>query len=231
MDKGKMVLNWGPWRKVLNVLQTGPRVTIHLSLWLCRKPPRVLWNRTRDPSPNGTVIAKEEKGGGAYRRRGCSGEGSGEVRGSLAITSRCESSAVVVGVGRSACVGGGARRRWGIWPAHGAIVWLNGSGSFTRGHGRYVHEEFENGSPEFSVYAWLRATEVRRGRSWVSGEVLPGPRSWKASRATGEANRETGVDWKWLEGAGRGGWGSGSDGGRWRGVLEAKSGELWLGQD
>jgi hypothetical protein len=32
MDKGKMVLNWGPWRKVLNVLQTGPRVTIHLSL-------------------------------------------------------------------------------------------------------------------------------------------------------------------------------------------------------
>jgi hypothetical protein len=68
-----------------------------------------------------------------------------------------------------------------------------------------VHEEFENGSPEFSVYAWLRATEVRRGRSWVSGEVLPGPRSWKASRATGEANRVTGVDWKWLEGAGRGG--------------------------
>jgi hypothetical protein len=32
MDKGKGVLHWGPWRKVLSVLQTGPRFTIHLSL-------------------------------------------------------------------------------------------------------------------------------------------------------------------------------------------------------
>jgi hypothetical protein len=24
MDKGKRVLHWGPWRKVLSVLQTGP---------------------------------------------------------------------------------------------------------------------------------------------------------------------------------------------------------------
>jgi hypothetical protein len=52
----------------------------------------------------------EEKGGGAYWRRGCSGEGSGEVRGSLAITSRYGSSAMVVQVGRSACAGVGARR-------------------------------------------------------------------------------------------------------------------------
>jgi hypothetical protein len=44
-----------------------------------QKPPRVSRNRTRDPSPNGTVTAAEEKGGGAHRRRGCSGEGSGEV--------------------------------------------------------------------------------------------------------------------------------------------------------
>jgi hypothetical protein len=76
-----------------------------------QKPPRVSRNRTRDPSPNGTVTVVEEKGGGAYQRRGCSGEGSGEVRGSLAITSRYGSSAMVVGVGRSTCAGGGARRR------------------------------------------------------------------------------------------------------------------------
>jgi hypothetical protein len=52
-------------------------------------------------------------------------------------------------------------------------------------------------------------TEVQRGRSWVSGEALPGPRTWKASRATGEANRATGAAWKCLEGAGHGGRGSG----------------------
>jgi hypothetical protein len=151
------------------------------------------------------VAAAEEKGGGAYRRRGCSGEGSGEVRGSLAITSRCGSSAVVVGVRRSARACGGARRRRGIRPNQGGTVQLNGSGSFTRGQGRHVRGEFENGSPDCPVYARLRATEVRRGRSWVSGEALPGPRTWKASRATIKANRATGAAWKWLEGAGRGG--------------------------
>jgi hypothetical protein len=182
MDKGKMVLHWGPWRKVLSVLQTGPRFTIHLSLWLCRKPHRVLRNRTHSPSPNGTVTATEEKGGGAYRRRGCSGEGSGEVRGSLAITSRYGSSAMVVGVGRSTRAGGGARRRRGIRPNHNAIVQLNGSGSFTRDQGRCVREEFENASPDCSVYARPRVTEVRRRWSWVSDEVLSGPRAWKASR-------------------------------------------------
>jgi hypothetical protein len=133
----------------------------------------------------------------------------GEVRGSLAITSRCRLSVVVVGVGRSACAGGGARRRRLIWSAHDAIVQLNGSGSFTKGQGRCVCKEFENGSPDCSVYARLRATKVRRGRSWVSDEVPPGPRTWKPARATGEANRATGVAWKWLEGAGRGGRGSG----------------------
>jgi hypothetical protein len=38
---------------------------------------------------------------------------------------------------------------------------------------------------------------------------LPGPRTWEASRASGEANRATGATWKWLEGAVRGGRGSG----------------------
>jgi hypothetical protein len=138
---------------------------------------------------------------------------------------------MVVGVGRSACAGGGARRRRGIRPTHGAIIRLNRSGSFTRGQGRYVHEEFENGSPDCSVYARARATDVRRGQSWVSGVVLPGPRAWKAPQATCEAIRVASAAWKRLEGSGHGGRGSGGDGGRWRGVLEAKSGELWLGQD
>jgi hypothetical protein len=72
-----------------------------------------------------------------------------------------------------------------------------------------AREEFENGSLDCSVYAWLRATKVRRGRSWVFDEVLPGPRTWEASRASGEANQVTGSALKWLEGAGRGGRGSG----------------------
>jgi hypothetical protein len=41
MDKEKEVLHWGPWRKVLNELQTCPQCTIHISVRLCRKPPRV----------------------------------------------------------------------------------------------------------------------------------------------------------------------------------------------
>jgi hypothetical protein len=207
-------LHWSPWRKVLSVLQTGPRFTIHLSLRLCRKSPRVSRNRICDPSPNGTVTAAEEKGWGAYRRWGSSGEGSGEARESLAITSRCGSPAMVVGGGRSTRAGGGARRRRGVRPNQGAIDQLNGSGSFTRDQGRCVREEFENGSPDCSVHARRRATEVRRRWSRVSGEVLLGPRAWKAPRATEEANWGAGATWTWLEWAGRGGQGSGGDGGR-----------------
>jgi hypothetical protein len=160
------------------------------------------------------VTAAEVKGGGAYRRRGCSCEGSGEVRESLAITSRCGSPAMVVGGGRSTRAGRGARRRRGIRPNQGTIDQLNGPRSFTRDQGRCEREEFENGSPDRSVYARPRATEVRRRRSWVSGEVLLGPRAWEAPRATGKANRGTGAAWMRLERAGRGGRGSGSDGGR-----------------
>jgi hypothetical protein len=162
MVERKTVLHWGPWRKVLNLLQTGPRFTIHLSLWLCRKPPRISRNRTRDPSPNGTVTATEERGRGAYRGRGCSGEGPGEVRESLAITSRCGSLTMVVGGGRSTRAGGGARRRRGVRPNQGDTDQLNGSGSFTRDQGRCEREELENGSPDCSVYARSRATEVWR---------------------------------------------------------------------
>jgi hypothetical protein len=60
MDKGKMVLHWGPWQKVLNELPIGPRCTIHMSLRLCRKAPRVSQNRTHDLSPNGTLTTAEE---------------------------------------------------------------------------------------------------------------------------------------------------------------------------
>jgi hypothetical protein len=50
MVKGKVVLHWGPWQKILSELQTGPWCTIHMSLRLCRKLPRVFGNRTRSPS-------------------------------------------------------------------------------------------------------------------------------------------------------------------------------------
>jgi hypothetical protein len=73
--------------------------------------------------------------------------------------------------------------------------------------------------------------QSRRGRSWFSGEVLPGPSAWKASRATSKANRRAGTAWKRLEWGGHGARGSGGDGGRWRSLLDAKSGELRLGQD
>jgi hypothetical protein len=56
----------------------------------------------------------EEKGGGAYWRRDCSGEvvkGVGEV---LTVMSMCGSSPAMVGVGRSTCAGGRARRRRGL---------------------------------------------------------------------------------------------------------------------
>jgi hypothetical protein len=71
-----------------------------------------------------------------------------------------------------------------------------GSENFTRDQGRCVREELKNGSPDSSVYAHRRAAEVRRGRSWFSGEVLPGPRAGKASQAFGEANCAAGVAWK-----------------------------------
>jgi hypothetical protein len=108
------------------------------------------------------VTAAEEKDGGDYRRWGCSGEGSSEVRESLAITSRYGSPSMVVGGGRSTRACGGARRRRKVWPNQGAIDQLNVSGNFTKDEGRCVCEEFENGLSDCSVHARPRATEVRR---------------------------------------------------------------------
>jgi hypothetical protein len=76
-------------------------------------------------------------------------EDVGEVSG---ITAMCGSPSGMVGVGLSTCAGG---------DAHGAIVQLNRSESFTREQGRGVREELKNGSPESLVHARRRATEVR----------------------------------------------------------------------
>jgi hypothetical protein len=108
----------------------------------------------------------------------------------------CGSPSRMVGVGRSTCAGGDARRRRGIRPTHGAIVQSNGSESFTGCYGRRGCKEFENGLLDRSVHARRRATEVRRGRSRASGEVLLGLRAWDASRAIGGANRAAGAAWK-----------------------------------
>jgi hypothetical protein len=55
----------------------------------------------------------------AYRWRGRSGEGLGEIREVLAVTSRCESSTVMAGIGLTTCAGSRARRRRVLQPAHG----------------------------------------------------------------------------------------------------------------
>jgi hypothetical protein len=88
--------------------------------------------------PNGTVTTTEERGGGAYRWRDCSGEVVEDVGEVPRITAMCGSPSGMVGVGRSTCAGGGARRRRGVRPYQGAIDQLNGSGSFTRDQGRCV---------------------------------------------------------------------------------------------
>jgi hypothetical protein len=101
------------------------------------------------------------KGGGAYRRQDCSGEvveGVGEV---VTVTLMCGSSPGIVGVGRSTCAGEGARRWQGLRPIQGVRVQLNRSVSFTRYQGRHGRKELKNGSPDSSVYARWRATEVR----------------------------------------------------------------------
>jgi hypothetical protein len=99
----------------------------------------------------------------------------------------CDSPSGMVGVDRSTCAGGGARRRRGVRPIQGTIDQSNGSESFTRDQGMCVCEELKNGSLDCSVFARRRAAEVWRGQSWFSDEVLSGPRAWEASQALGEA--------------------------------------------
>jgi hypothetical protein len=96
-----------------------------------QETPGVYLNLTRGPNLIGST-RDGEKGGRAYRRRSSSDEVSREVGEVTAVTSRCRSASEMAGVGRSSCAGGGVRRRRLFQPAHGEIVQLVGSGSFTK---------------------------------------------------------------------------------------------------
>jgi hypothetical protein len=60
---------------------------------------------------------ERKRGGAAYRRRGRSGEGRGWLREVLAVTTRCGSTTVMAGIGRSTCAGERARRRHELRPS------------------------------------------------------------------------------------------------------------------
>jgi hypothetical protein len=97
--------------------------------------PKTPWGNSKSNSwsfPYWNSTRGEGKGGGAYRQRDSSGEVSREVGEVTAVTLRYESSSKVVGVGRSTCTDGGVRQRRVLWPAHGDIVQLVGSGGLTR---------------------------------------------------------------------------------------------------
>ena len=125
--KWKTTLHWGPWRFSFANQSLG--YYSHESLTL-QKTLRVLQILTRGPSSTSNSSRGEEKGGGAYRRRDCSGEvveGEGEVAG---ITTVCGTPSEMAGVGRSTRAGGDARRRRGVRPGHGEIEQLDGSERF-----------------------------------------------------------------------------------------------------
>jgi hypothetical protein len=156
-------LHWGPWR-VFQVFLTDQSLGYYSqgSLTL-QKTPRVLLILTRGPSPNLNSNRGGRKGGGAYRRRGCSGEVVEDVGEVSGIKAMYGLPSRMVGVGRSAYAGGDARRRRGVRPTHGAIVQLNGSESFTGCQRRCGCKELDEDSLVSSVHARRRKTEVRRG--------------------------------------------------------------------
>jgi hypothetical protein len=126
-----------------------------------QKTPWILLVLTRGPSPNLNSTRGGRKGGGAYRRRDCSGEVAESVGEVLRVTAMCGSPSGMIGVGQSTCAGGEARRRRGVRPIQGTIDQSNGSESFTRDQGRGVREELKNDSRNCSVYARRRAAGVR----------------------------------------------------------------------
>jgi hypothetical protein len=154
-----------------------------------RSFPQIKQYSRRKKGRRGLPAARLLRWGG----RGCRGgpEGHGDVRVTVED----------VGVDRSACVGGGARRLRGVRPIQGRIDQSNGSESFTRDQGRGVREELKNGSPECPVHARGRVTEVRRRWSRASGEVLPGRGLGKLhgpmAKLT-EALAQLGRDWREL---------------------------------
>jgi hypothetical protein len=228
--KWKTTLHWGPWRVFL-VFPHGS-VPGLLFKWVTdiAENPRVLLILTRGPSPNLNSNRGERKGGGAYRRRDCSGEVVEDVAEVSGITAMCGSLSGMVGVGRSTCAGGDARRRRGVRPTHGAIVQLNGSESFTRCQGRCGCKELDEDSLVSSVHVRRRKTEVRRGWNRFSGEAMPRLKLGEASRLLWEAIQGLGRGWSLAE-RGWPRWPSlGRDGGRRCSLFTANSGDLCLGR-
>jgi hypothetical protein len=68
----------------------------------------------------------------------------------------------MAGIGLATCAGGRTRRRRVLQPAHGGIVQLNGTGSFTRVQGCRRYKESTNGLPCGLVYVRQWPVEVRR---------------------------------------------------------------------
>jgi hypothetical protein len=105
---------------------------------------------------------------------------------------------VMAGIGLAACAGGRARRRRVLRPAHGGIVQLNGTRSFTGDQGCCRCEESTNGLPCGLVYVRRRPVEVRRRRSGVFGEVVSNLRLEELDRSPGKlAKGSDGVEEGW----------------------------------
>jgi hypothetical protein len=147
------------------------------------------------------VAAEEERGGGAYQQRDCSGEvveGVGEV---LRVTAMCGSLSGMVGVGRSTCAGGGARRRRGVRPNQGTIGQSNGSVSFTRDQGRCVCKDRR-------MTYWIARSTRAGGRPKSGEDDLGSPVKFCRVRALGklhgppakltEGQAQLGSDWSGL---------------------------------
>jgi hypothetical protein len=131
MEKENLFCARVPRILFLRPLQTGPRVTIPPSLTM----QKTRWGKFKSNPrsfPYWNSTCGREKGGRAYWRRSSSVEVSREVKEVTTVTSRYRSALEVVGVGGSSCAGGGVRRRRVFWPAHGGIVQLVGSESFTK---------------------------------------------------------------------------------------------------
>jgi hypothetical protein len=104
----------------------------------------------------------------------------------------------MAGIGLAACAGGRARRRCVLRPAHGGIIQLNGTRSFTGGQGCCRYKESTNGLPCGLVYVRRRPVEVQRRRSGVSSEVVSNPRLGKLHWSLGKlAEGSHGVEEGW----------------------------------
>jgi hypothetical protein len=110
------------------------------------------------------------------------------------VTSVCGSALKMVGVGRTSCVGGGARLRRVIRPNHSGIVQSSELGSITGSQGGCRRKEFANGSPRSRVYVRWLAAEVRRGRAHCSGGVGSWLKLGKLHGLSGKLSKGSGED-------------------------------------